>query len=58
MRRRKRSDCGESQLSSHRSVPDLRRMTLTMLHARPFLVKLREGVARLLMPYLKTAGAF
>ena len=28
------------------------RMTLTKLHRRPFLAKLRDGVARLLMPYL------
>ncbi len=31
---------------------DAERMTLAKLKRRPFLVKLRDGVARLLMPYL------
>jgi cardiolipin synthase A/B len=35
-----------------RSFVQAERMTLDMLNARPFLVKLRDGVARLLMPYL------
>jgi cardiolipin synthase A/B len=40
----------ESRLE--KSFAQAERMTLDMLNARPFLVKLRDGVARLLMPYL------
>jgi cardiolipin synthase A/B len=43
-----------ASLESHleKNFVQVERMTLDTLNARPLLIKLRDGVARVLMPYL------